>query len=138
MDSRVKVTKDGRIFMYIPSECVEIMRGYQYDLFCFPQDKPVSIDEYELTSLIEVEDEEVFVEVGNMTDIHINRIKMFPTLERVKSYVDEHGVLPWGISAIARQYGWKRLSENGVSLCIQDTFGRKLKFYRRDRRAEIV
>lgn len=131
MDSRVKITKDGGIYMYVPSECVEIMKGYQYDLVCFPQDEPVSIEETDF------EDEEVFVNVGTITDLHIERIGLFPTLESVKAYVDMRGRAPWGISAIARRNRWKRISEKGVSLTLEDKDGRKLKFYRREGKAEI-
>lgn len=137
MDSRVKITKDGGIYMYVPSECVEVMRGYQYDLVCFPKDEPVSIDKYEDTSLIDLEDEEVFVSVGTITDLHIERIGQFPTLESVKAYVDMRGRAPWGISSIARKNRWKRISEKGVSLTLEDKDGRKLKFYRREGKAEI-
>lgn len=137
MDSRVKITKDGGIYMYVPSECVEIMRGYQYDLVCFPVDEPVPIDKYEEASLIDLEDEEVFVNVGTITDLHIERIGLFPTLESIKHYVDEHGRAPWGVSAIARKNRWKRISEAGVSLALKDKDGRVLRFYRREGRAEI-
>ena len=131
MDSRVKITKEGGIYMYVPSECVEVMKGYQYDLVCFPMDEPMSIEETDF------EDEEVFVNVGTITDLHIERIGLFPTLESVKAYVDMHGRAPWGISAIARRNGWKRVSEKGVSLTLMDKDGRKLKFYRRAGEAEI-
>lgn len=131
MDSRVKITKDGGIYMYVPSECVEIMKGYQYDLVCFPLDEPLSIEETDF------EDEEVFVNVGTITDLHIERIGLFPTLESIKHYVDEHGRVPWGVSAIARKNRWKRISEAGVSLALKDKDGRVLRFYRREGRAEI-
>jgi hypothetical protein len=137
MDSRVKILDDGRIYMYIPSECVEIMRGYQYDLVCFPDDKPIGIEEYEKYSLIELEDEDVFVCLGSMTDLHIERLGMFPTLESVKAYIDAHKSAPWGVSAIARKNRWRRVSEKGVSLTLQDENGRTLKYYRREGRAEI-
>ena len=124
--------------MYIPTECVELMRGYQYDLFCFPKDEPVRIDDMEKMSLIDIEDEEVFVFVGSFTELHISRIGLFPTLEDMKSYIDKHQRAPWGVSAISRRNHWKRISENGVSLCLEDANGRKLRFYRREGRAEIV
>ena len=137
MESRVKITKGGDVYMYIPTECVEIMKGYQYDLVVFPLDKPMSVDDYESTGLLDLEDEEVFVHVGTITDLHIERIGLFPTLESIKAYVDEHGRVPWGVSAIARKNRWKRISEAGVSLALKDKDGRVLRFYRREGRAKI-
>lgn len=102
-----------------------------------PVDEPVPIDKYEEASLIDLEDEEVFVNVGTITDLHIERIGLFPTLESIKHYVDEHGRAPWGVSAIARKNRWKRISEAGVSLALKDKDGRVLRFYRREGRAEI-
>ena len=137
MDSRVKITKGGDVYMYIPTECVEIMRSYQYDLVVFPLDKPMSVDDYESTGLLDLEDEEVFVHVGTMTDMHVERIDMFPTLESIAEFVRQTGRVPWGVSAIARRNKWRRVSEAGVSLTLHDQNGRVLRYYRKEGRAEI-
>lgn len=132
MDPRVKITKDGEVYMCIPSECADIFRDYQYELVCFPAEDPVSIEQM-ASKQLDFEDEELFIKVGSIGEFFVERSAMFSTLEIIKDYIDNHGRYPMGIKSIAQRNQFKRGSERGVSLRLTDDNGRTLKFFKKDR-----
>lgn len=120
MDSRLKITPDGGVFMYVPDEVVEILMGYQYDICRFVNDNPwylMGIDD--VNACIERGDE-LFVYVGDMRSFNFERSRLLGSLDSMASYIKSKHRIPWGVKGIIRQMAWKRMNEPGTSIAIDD------------------
>ena len=127
----MRIETDGSIFVCLPSECEETLREYGYNLYTTDDDGNM------IPAADSTCEDGLFIGLGTITEMHIERLGLFNSLEDVKAYVDRYGRAPWGLSAMVRKNGWRRASEPGVSVTIKDKDGHTLRYYRRESRAVV-
>lgn len=118
MNGMTRVTKDGRVYMRVPSECGDVLVRGGYDVYKEGTDKGalVIVPKDGHANL----DDVIWVYVGNVCYFNKERCEMFESVKDLADYANEHGKLPWGWRGIVRYQRWTRLPEKGTSVYISD------------------